>query len=329
LLHSREDTSQRRSGVISCTLQLVANIGLDAIKSKIHADGSGTRMLSVVPLSHWRLLSFQVRLSESALSPTRHHEPDCPGKFDPLRPGAGWIIGSIGDGLAGRAAGAPVIALALLNIQWSGFGWPQAIGSLVLMAFVFLLADFARRRGRAIEAKVFAEMGGKPTLTTLRDANDMLDADTKRLLHHFLAGRLNELPPSPDDEANSPAACDAFYERATAWLRENTRTDQFRVLFDENITYGLRRNLFGLKGIALLLDVLVVGLCIGMLWPLLPLDLKDHYVVRTLCVLIVCGIHAFYFLYEVDRQSVFEAARQYARQLFLACETLRTTAGHT
>jgi len=82
----------------------------------------------------------------------------------------------------------------------------------------------------------------------LRHSNATYDAATKARLHTFLSKKLSEPAPSTADEELDPARSRRFYARGGAWLRENTRdTKKFNVLFNENVTYGFRRNLLGLR----------------------------------------------------------------------------------
>ena len=51
--------------------------------------------------------------------------------------------------------------------------------------------------------------------------------------------------PTAAQEEADPAAADSFYTRAGTWPRENTRDQKkFDILFNENVTYGYRRNPF-------------------------------------------------------------------------------------
>jgi hypothetical protein len=121
---------------------------------------------------------------------------------------------------------------------------------------------------------------------------------------------------------NNRADADAFYELAGTWLRENTRdTKKFPILFNENVTYGFRRNLLGVKWVALGLDAAVVAICAAVLWYRSPVSMGDETTTRAVVVFIVGAAHALYFLLGVRAQNVMVAARTYARQLILSCET--------
>jgi hypothetical protein len=111
--------------------------------------------------------------------------------------------------------------------------------------------------------------------------------------------------------------------RARAIGLEHTRDfKKFNILFDENMTYGARRNLLGLKTYALTLNVVVVIICLGIILLGPPLSLDGTTRHRLIIVLIVTAIHAGCVLAFVNEQGVFQAARQYSRQLLLSCETL-------
>ncbi len=88
------------------------------------------------------------------------------------------------------------------------------------------------------------------------------DAGTKAQYIGFVSGKIGGPAPTAKDEEADPVKCDAYYERCGNWLRENTRdTKKFKLLFDENINYGYRRNLLGLKAPGLAIDALVLAAC--------------------------------------------------------------------
>jgi hypothetical protein len=89
-----------------------------------------------------------------------------------------------------------------------------------------------------------------------------------------------------------------------------------RILFNENVSYGYRRNLFAL------LNLGVVLICI---WAVLgggPFAALGALKSRITVVFVVAAIHAIYIGLAVNQRSVCEAAKSYARQLILSCESL-------
>jgi hypothetical protein len=131
--------------------------------------------------------------------------------------------------------------------------------------------------------------------------------------------RLSARPaPTAAQEEADPDKADSFYTRAGTWLRENTRDQKtFDVLFNENITYGYRRNLFALKWPALILNATIVVGCAVAYWYELP----QRYQLGIMPVFIIAFLHAVYLGIFSSEEAVREAARTYARQLLLSTES--------
>jgi hypothetical protein len=222
-------------------------------------------------------------------------------------------------------AAAPGLALAGIFVSWDNFGLSTLIVSLAALALLIIFADLARRQGRRIEPRVYRKIGGKPSTLMLRHSDNTLDAETRSRYRAFLAGKLKERSPTADDETARPKECDGFYERCGDWLREQTRDQKkFKLLFEENMTYGFRRNLLGLKPLGLALNACVVFIAILSLAFRFPLDSENELATRLISTLAFAAIHAIYFSAFVSMDGVCEAAQQYARQLLLSCESLST-----
>lgn len=218
-------------------------------------------------------------------------------------------------------AAAPAIALAAVFLFWEAFQLQGAIAAVALSVLLFALSDLARRQGRRIEPRLIQDMGGSPSTTLLRFRDPSLDQGTKERTHAFLAAKLDAPVPTAEAETANPDVADVFYSREAAWLREHTRDKTtFRLLLEENTTYGFRRNLLGLKVPGLVLNGLVVLACLWFIWP--P-ELSSSSTQKFLPVLVIAALHAVYLAAFVTRQSVYEASRTYARQLILSAETLR------
>jgi hypothetical protein len=220
-------------------------------------------------------------------------------------------------------AAMPALALIAAIVPWKELSFSHALGSLGLVAVLWLFSDRARRKGKEIEPLLFTKMGGMPSTAMLRHSDRTFDADTKKRLHGFLAAKLKEPAPSAEQEAEDPKKADAYYERAGTWLREHTRdTKKFNVLFDENMTYGARRNQLGLKGYALGLNIAVVILCVATMLLGVPLPVEGSINARMSFVLVVALIHAAAILVFVNEEGAMQAARLYGRQLLFSCEAL-------
>jgi len=224
---------------------------------------------------------------------------------------------------------ASVMAIVLIAalVPWHRLSWAHALASVGVIVVLYVMADIARRRGRAVEPRLIRQMGGLPSTTLLRHGDDTFDAAAKARMHRFLGAKIGDRAPSAADEQKDPAAADKFYGRCGSWLRENTRDHKkFNILFDENITYGFRRNLLGLKSPALIIDALILLGCFIFLWRLSPIDWDADLPQKLALVIGVGIIHAAYMAWLVGENAVFEAGRTYARQLLLSCETLQAGA---
>ena len=217
---------------------------------------------------------------------------------------------------------APAIAVAAISISWSEVSLPQVIATAAVAVLFVAASDIARRMGKRFERNMFVSTGGRPIMTLLRHADPVLETRTKERYRAYLAKQLGEAPPSAEEEERDPAAADAFYDRCGVWLREHTRDkSKFRILFEENMTYGFRRNLYGLRWLGLALNALVVAVCVYLLSPY-GTWISETTRSEIFAVLTIAAIHALYFLLFVTRLSVEEASNQYARQLVLSCEGL-------
>jgi phosphoglycerol transferase MdoB-like AlkP superfamily enzyme len=219
-------------------------------------------------------------------------------------------------------AAAPALAALTLLISWKTFGLSNLIASLGVLVLLWAIADFSRARGRAVERKLYAEHGGMPSVTMFRRNDSTIDAGSKDRYRALLADKIGVRAPSQADEAADQAAADAFYSECGNWLRQNTRdTRKFSILFGENITYGFRRNLLGVKALALWLNLIVVAICLFIMWRG-SWDFDTPMGNKTTVVLVVAASHAAYMLLAVNRDAVWDASRAYGRELILCCESV-------
>jgi len=215
-------------------------------------------------------------------------------------------------------AAAPAIALAWALVSWHSLSVTHAIAGIALAVLLMVFADVARRRGKQIEPGLVQRMDGLPSITMLRHRDPTLDAPTKERMVTILASKLGVTAPTAAQEEADPAAADSFYSRAGTWLRENTRDQKkFDILFNENVSYGYRRNLFALKLPALVLNAAIVIACAVAYWYGLP----QKYQADIAPVFVIAFLHALYLAFFSSENAVREAARTYARQLLLSTES--------
>lgn len=157
-----------------------------------------------------------------------------------------------------RARTAPAIVVALPTLALIGgalfapSGVPK-VGGLALGAILLVASQLSRDAGRRIQPGLWASWGGSPTVQRLRH-RDAEDAARVQRHHTRLMAIREERLPSAEEEAADPASADARYDDAVADLRDLTRErGRFPLVFAENVNYGFRRNMLGLRRWALVI----------------------------------------------------------------------------
>ncbi len=221
----------------------------------------------------------------------------------------------------------PVLAASALLVPEFQSKWAAVVGLLVYCGGAMWLTQFARDRGKALEPSLYQEWGGKPSVAMLRHSDDRISKATKARYRAFLESSVPELHlASPQDEERSLAHADDGYESATAWLLAQTRDrEKFRLIFEENINYGFRRNIWALKPLALFIDglvVTVIAAIVAFSWEsdvTLRLQTVDNAIWAGLIFTVV---HMFAFSLVIRRLWVRVPAEAYAQQLLAACDVL-------
>jgi hypothetical protein len=215
---------------------------------------------------------------------------------------------------------APALVFLLVTIgdDYKDLALPEVLMTLTVGVLFFAFADIARRFGRRAERKLFWSSNGRPFPSVLRYRDTTLNARSKARILEYVAGQLGKPAPTFEEEHANPARADDFYVSCGDFLRERMRDQsRFSLLFAENISYGFRRNLYGLRYPGLALNVLTVAGSIWFVYRAAGENLAQYGV-----VLVVAAIHALYFIFSVTRGSVIEAADTYSRQLVLSGEDL-------
>lgn len=217
-------------------------------------------------------------------------------------------------------AGLPALAMLFMLVPWDHIGLSQLTAGVMGFVLLFAFADLARSTGKKVQIKLGT---GETPEQWLRGNHDVAESAKDRY-RNFVAGQLGAVPPSEDEERNDPRNADDFYRNAGNWLREHTRDIKtYSILFGENITYGYRRNLMGLKPISISLNIAVLIIC-GSIALARPRYFSDIAHIDEKLVIIVAGaiLHTVYMILAVNVATVREASRAYGRQLILSCETL-------
>jgi hypothetical protein len=219
------------------------------------------------------------------------------------------------------------IALTVLGLYTAGpleaaVTIEKLLGSSAIVVVSFFFAMIGRDWGKKKQQALWDSWGGAPTTAALRFRGAANKVAVER--RHRQLGKLVpdvRLPMSEEMEANDPEA-DQKYEACIEVLSTRTRDPQVhRLIFEENCSYGAKRNLYGYKPLAVagcVAAVVVFGLRVW--WDVgaareLRLSAPVIGLIASLALL------AFWVLW-VRAEWVRAAAVAYAERLLQACETL-------
>ncbi len=197
------------------------------------------------------------------------------------------------------------------------------VGLATACGITTLLAHFARSAGLKVQLKLIAEKwGAMPSTICLRHSDSTIDAISKRRYHAFLESKVNGWSaPSEELEASNARDADTSYDAAVRWLLEYTRdTSQFPLLFEENISYGFRRNSLGLRPLGLAIAVLTLTAGVYLTYQLPGPYLSDANIPHIASQM-VSVILLLWWLVVVTKDWVSEAAFKYATTLLAACDS--------
>lgn len=204
--------------------------------------------------------------------------------------------------------------------QYYHYGLPVGAAGV----FAYLTAQIGRDAGKRKESKLWNGWGGAPTTQLFRWSNTQVDPHTKarsqEKMHQLCPGLPNT---DRTSERNNPALADEVYQSWTTYIIAHTRdTKKYSMLFKENMGYGFRRNLWGLKPAAMAL----VGILMAATYIYFAV-IKDSWKIRDfpsiffLCEVLL-GSTLLFWVTLVTKIWVRSSAFAYAKQIHEAIETL-------
>ncbi len=189
---------------------------------------------------------------------------------------------------------------------------------------VFLMTQLARDAGKRREAALFESWDGVPSVAILRHRDQRIDAITKGRYHKKLAALVKGTKaPVAADEHSEPRKADSVYEAWCAYLRSHTRdTKKFTLLLQENVNYGYRRNVLGLRPVGIATSAFSLLACCG--WGYVVHrtggDIQSEFVLAG----VVALVFLLFWIFVVSPAWVRVAADAYAGRLVEALEHLGT-----
>ncbi len=131
----------------------------------------------------------------------------------------------------------------------------------IVGALSYLFSQLGRDGGKKKEKELWKSWGGAPTTQLLRWRNTEINLNTKKRYHSKLNAlcSLDNLPDLNFEQSN-PDEADEAYQAWTKFLISKTRDNKkFSVLFKDNMNYGFRRNLWGMKTYAISLIIILMA----------------------------------------------------------------------
>jgi hypothetical protein len=187
-----------------------------------------------------------------------------------------------------------------------------------------LLAQVGRDRGYRKQPDLWRQWGGAPTTQLLRHRNPECNPVLRDAYHRKLRElRPDVVIPTPEEEERDPQKADYVYEACVKSLITFTRDrERFPLIFHENVNYGFRRNLWGLKLFGILSAVAGAGACGFNLWR--NWEITGRVSTEALITLTVNLGLLLFWLFWVTPGWVRITADAYTARLFEACEQLQS-----
>lgn len=223
---------------------------------------------------------------------------------------------------------APVLVtflpLGLAVIAWfpaKFVGQGLLTGVLTSIGMTALLAQFGRDLGKRKEPNLFKSWGGAPTTQMLRYRDSKLNSVSLERYRKKLESLVNKKLPSEDEEQKKPKDADTIYLSCVDYLRINTKdSKRFPLVCSENINYGFRRNLWGLKPIGIIANLIALISTVLLLY----LN-KNNIGLLSPIVFFVVLIEVLFlglWIFAITTRWVKIAADAYAKSLLATCDKL-------
>lgn len=138
-----------------------------------------------------------------------------------------------------------LLAVWLPELRTLSGGGGVAVGTVVVMTF---LISWTRHLGRNVQSKIDNDRGARPSTILLRHGEARLANLTRKRCHDVLRQNGFTIPTAQEQKVD-PVSADQVLVACVDWMLESTRGDH--LLLEANIEYGFRRNLLGVRPVAL------------------------------------------------------------------------------
>ncbi len=216
-------------------------------------------------------------------------------------------------------------SILLIIIIWNfNEYWHYGIPVGVLSLLAYLTSHLGRDSGKKKEPRLWQDWGGSPTNQLFRWSDNRIDKYTKARNH----SKMNTLCSTGNMvdttyEINNPNESDHIYCSWNSFLRSSTRDiSKYPLIFKENINYGFRRNLWGLKPFAILsVIILMVITCLFFMFSI-GIWASEYTPMLLLGIEIILSIFLIFWFVVVKKSWVRLVAFEYAKRLHESIDSL-------
>lgn len=184
------------------------------------------------------------------------------------------------------------------------------VALIVAIGGMQLIAHLARDKGKRLEAKLYEEWGGMPSATMLRYKDKSIPAPAKIKYHNVLAKKTKIDAPTELYENDNPKQADEIYTAWSDFLRGMARNEKkYPLVFKENVNYGFRRNLFGIKWFCIFSALIAIGILI--------FPRNSHFVFSEIQIAVSLSllVYMMIFIFVINANWVKTVANAYAKSL--------------
>lgn len=214
------------------------------------------------------------------------------------------------------------IGLSLASLFPQKFhGWDIIVWLGTSSGMAVFLEQLARDKGLSKQPYLFSLWGGDPAAMMLSHHKSKLDPVTLQRYHQRLSSLIGIEIPSAEDELSNPVKADNIYKSCISFLQSRTRDkEKFRMIFAENVNYGFRRNLWGMKPYAVTFTILSACVALAQIFP----HWKDLSNARPVaCVALVSDISfLLIWIFHIKPEWIRVTSEAYVMQLLSACDQL-------
>lgn len=230
-----------------------------------------------------------------------------------------------------RARYLPAILTISPVIIWLYLWFPEirslkgtSISLLVGLGISIPLSILARDLGNKKQEILLTQWGALPATLILRNNDDTLNRETKQRYHQKLKLLTNVDIPTLEMELENPLEANQKFDSCIDYLRQSTRDiNKYRLVFNENISYGQIRNLLGLKPVGLIICTLLLVIQLYSIYRNYGVGLNISAVPILYLVSVVINFSFLYFwTFLVNSKKVYTAGLNYGKALIESCQQL-------